>query len=472
MLSLRMRLALVYAGVFFITGLLLLLLPFFQVKDAVHVGSGALPPPPSVSTGPLISQPVALVVLAVISLGLGWLIAGRLLRPLRVITATAREISATNLSRRLNLGPRRHRDEFAELGETLDGLLQRLQASFDSQRHFVANAAHELRTPLTAERALLQVALADPGADTGTLRAACAEVLRLGERTEGLIDALLTLATGEQGVERPEPFDLAELAGKTVAGRGGEAAARGLRVDEALGTAPAAGDARLAESLVANLVDNALRHNTADGWISVTTGILDGHAILAVRNTGPAVPPGEVDRLFEPFRRLGGSRLSRAASGFPASSVPKNSGTGSGSGHGLGLAIVAAIARAHDATITARARPEGGLDVQVSFPGPAPRLGTGSGVAQPEDEVAEDHRAERPQAQDTQALPGSKRQGVHAHGVQDVLSGGHRAGLFHVPGPGGVRDEGRGDREHEQQAEDEPDRHTGVPDGRGDPEGE
>jgi signal transduction histidine kinase len=179
--SLRMRLALLYAGVFFATGLLLLVVPFFRVKDTVHAGSGAVAPPPSVSTGTLVSQPVALVVLAVVSLGLGWLIAGRLLRPLRLITATATEISATNLSRRLNLGGRRRRDEFTELGETLDGLLRRLEASFVSQRHFVANASHELRTPLTAERALLQVALADPDADTATLRTACEQVLALGE---------------------------------------------------------------------------------------------------------------------------------------------------------------------------------------------------------------------------------------------------------------------------------------------------
>jgi signal transduction histidine kinase len=362
MLSLRTRLALLYAAVFFATGLLLFVAPFFSVESVKRAGSPA-PATTHVSVGPLISAPEALVVLAVVSIGLGWLISGRLLRPLRVITATAQEISATNLSRRLDTanGGTARRDEFGELSETLNGLFGRLQASFDSQRHFVANAAHELRTPLTAERALLQVALADPDADTGTLRAACQQVLRVGERTERLIDALLTLASGERGLDRREPFDLAELAGKITDSRGGEAAARGLRVDRVLAAAPAAGDARLAESLVANLVDNALRHNTAGGWISVTTGILDGHAILAVRNTGPAVPPDEVERLFEPFRRLGGSRLSRAAD---------SGGAGDDAGHGLGLAIVAAIARAHDAAVTARARPEGGLDIQVSFPEP------------------------------------------------------------------------------------------------------
>jgi signal transduction histidine kinase len=355
MLSLRMRLALLYAGVFFATGLLLLVIPFLRVKETAHVGSGAAPPP-SVSTGTLVSQPAALVVLALVSLGLGWLIVGRLLRPLRLITATAREISATNLSRRLNLGGHRRQDEFTELGETLDGLLRRLEASFVSQRHFVANASHELRTPLTAERALLQVALADPDADTATLRTACEQVLALGERTGRLIDALLTLANGEQGVERRESFDLADLAGKVLEGRRDEAAGRGLRVDAELLPAPAEGDPRLAESLVANLVDNALRHNVTDGWLSVTTRCADGQAIVSVRNTGPRIPPADLDSLFEPFRRLRGDRVNHQH-------LPDRDGA-----HGLGLAIVKAIARAHDAAVTAHPRYEGGLDIEVAFP--------------------------------------------------------------------------------------------------------
>jgi signal transduction histidine kinase len=395
MLSLRTRLALLYAGVFFTTGLVLFVVPFFSVSSVKRAGSPA-PVMTHVTTGPLISQPAALVVLAAISIGLGWLIAGRLLRPLRVITATAQEISATNLSRRLETGngDTARRDEFGELSETLNGLFGRLQASFDSQRHFVANAAHELRTPLTAERAVLQVALSDPAADVASLRAACAEVLTLGERTERLIDALLTLASGERGIDQREPFDLAGLAGKVTASRGGEAAHRGLRVDEALAAAPTVGDVRLAESLVANLVDNALRHNTVGGWVSLASGIRDGRAVLTVRNSGPVVPPQEVERLFEPFRRLSGTRLSQVTGTGPPGSGGTNSGAagsgapdsgppGSGAarsagddaGHGLGLAIVAAIARAHDAPVTARARPEGGLDIQVSFPEPALAIG-------------------------------------------------------------------------------------------------
>jgi signal transduction histidine kinase len=351
-----MRLALLYAAVFFISGLVLIAIPLLGVQQTVRaVGQSAGAARHSVGlAGPVIDQAIGLAVLAVISFGLGWLIAGRLLRPLRTITATARDISATNLHRRLNLGGRR--DEFTELGETLDDLFGRLEASFDSQRHFVANASHELRTPLTAERTLLQVALADPDAGAGALRNACEEVLALGEQTERLIEALLTLASSEQGVERREPFDVAKLASKVVSARYDEATRLDARIDAAFAAAPTAGDPSLAESLVANLVDNALRYNVVGGWVSVSTRRADGRAVLSVRNTGPVIPPQEVGRLFEPFRRLGDERVSRPAGGR-------------GAGHGLGLAIVRAIASAHGAALTAHARPEGGLDIEVSFPG-------------------------------------------------------------------------------------------------------
>jgi signal transduction histidine kinase len=283
-----------------------------------------------------------------ISLGAGWLIAGRVLRPLRTITATARDISARNLHQRLGLdGPQ---DEFTELGETLDGLFERLEGSFESQRHFVANASHELRTPLAAERTLLQVALADPDATAATLRATCEELLALGEQQERLIEALLTLASSERGIERWEPFDLAEIAGKVILDRQDQAERRGLRVATTLSAAPATGDPSLAESLVANLVDNAIRHNRTGGSVEIRTGITDGLATVSVSNTGLTVPADEVDRLFQPFQRLGSDRLRHQA------------------GHGLGLAIVRAIAGVHNATLDARARPEGGLAIEVRFP--------------------------------------------------------------------------------------------------------
>jgi signal transduction histidine kinase len=352
--SLRLKLALLYAVAFFVLGLVLVVSPFFTVRETVQAGNpNAIPQRSLGAFPPLTTQVIAVVVLAVISFGLGWLIAGRLLRPLRTITATARDISATNLHRRLNLGDRH--DEFAVLGETLNDLFERLAASFKSQQHFVANASHELRTPLTAERTLLQVALADPGADVGTLRTACEEVLQLGAQTERLIDALLTLASSERGIERREPFDLAEIAGKVVHACHQEAKHRGIHIRANLATAPTAGDPSLAESLVANLVDNALRYNVPSaGWIDISTSPAGERAVLSVGNTGPVIPPGEVDRLFQPFRRLGSDRI-------------RSTG-----GHGLGLAIVHAIAGTHGAALIARARPEGGLDIEVGFPCPSP----------------------------------------------------------------------------------------------------
>lgn len=291
---------------------------------------------------------VMVAVIAAVALGIGWLIAGRVLRPLRTITATAREISATNLHQRLTVaGPD---DEFRQLGDTLDGLFGRLEASFQAQRHFVANASHELRTPLTAEKTVLQVALADPEATTATLRSACEKALQWNEQQERLIDALLTLASSERGIERWEPFNLADLAGKAILDRHQDAERRNIRIDSALSAAPVTGDPALAESLIANLLSNAIRHNLDGGRVEVSTGLTDGRAIVTVSNTGPLIPADEVDRLFQPFQRLGSQRLRPAG------------------GHGLGLPIVSAIVSVHGAALTASARPEGGLGITVSFP--------------------------------------------------------------------------------------------------------
>jgi signal transduction histidine kinase len=344
--SLRTRLALLYGAVFLVLALVVLAIPFLAVSETAHVGSTAPPviSPPGRSLFPQVA--VVLLTLAVavaVSLGFGWLLAGRLLRPLRAIVATARDITATNLSRRLRTGDRD--DEFSRLGQTLNDLFARLEASFESQRHFVANAAHELRTPLAAERTVLQVALGDPEPSVDTLRAACDEVLRLGRQQEKLIDALLTLAGSERGISRPEPFDLAVVAA---------AVTRDVTIDARLGPAPADGDPQLAESLVANLVGNALRHNVPGGWAEIETGTAAGRAIVRVTNTGPVIPPGELDRLFQPFQRLGDERVRHRRD--------------DGHGLGLGLAIVHAIAVAHGAELTAHARPEGGLDITVSFP--------------------------------------------------------------------------------------------------------
>ncbi|HEY3981383.1 MAG TPA: HAMP domain-containing sensor histidine kinase [Streptosporangiaceae bacterium] len=359
--SLRRRLALLYGGLFFASGAGLLAVALLGAGSLQHAtpapGAGSAASraigvaghPAGPGLGQLIPYSAAgLAVLAALSVPLGWAVAGRALRPFWAIVAAAQRISASSLHERLS--PASPYDEFRELGATLDGLFGRLEASFAWQRHFVANASHELRTPLTVERTLLQVALADPDAPAPELRAACEKVLRLGEQQERLIDGLLTLASSERGIERWEPFDLAQVAGQAVADRRPEAGRRGLQVSASLAPAAAAGDPSLAASLVANLADNALRHNLAGGWVEVATATGAGVATVAVRNSGPVIPPGEVGRLVRPFERLGHPRVRRA------------------DGHGLGLAIVCAIARAHGASVTATARPAGGLDIEVSFP--------------------------------------------------------------------------------------------------------
>jgi signal transduction histidine kinase len=280
--------------------------------------------------------------------GLGWIAAGRVLRPLRSITATARTISAGSLHQRLALeGPD---DEFKQLGDTLDDLLGRLEASFEAQRRFVANASHELRTPLTVERAVLQVALADPNATTESLRAACAELLATQDEHEQLLESLLTLASSERGLERREPVDLQPLAESVLDASRGQIERAGLTLTTSLEPAPSTGDAALIRRLIVNLIDNAIDYNTEGGRLEVATASDASHAVLTVSNTGPSIPPEETQRLFEPFQRLTAQRTDTTGH------------------HGLGLSIVRAIADAHDADLTPRAQPAGGLAVTVRFP--------------------------------------------------------------------------------------------------------
>ena len=213
----------------------------------------------------------------------------------------------------------------------------------------MANASHELRTPLTAEKTLLQVALADPDATTTTLRSACEKALQWSDQQARLIDGLLTLASSERGIERWEPFDLAEIVSGVLVDHRHETDQRGIHVEAALAAAPAIGDPALVESMLVNLIGNAVLHNLDGGRIRISTAVLNGLPVVTVGNAGPVIPPSEVDRLFQPFQRMGSERLH----------------TG---GHGLGLAIVSAIAAVHGAALTANARPEGGLDVKVIFP--------------------------------------------------------------------------------------------------------
>jgi len=298
--------------------------------------------------GLLINSGIALAIMAVLSIWLGWLVAGRALRPLRTITNAARDISASSLHKRLALGG--PDDELAQLANTFDDLLARLEAAFDAQRRFVANASHELRTPLTLERTLVEVALADPNATVETLRATCERVLAAGEQQERLIEALLTLSRSQRGLDHREIFDLATVTADVLATRHPDAEQRQLRLDVKLAPAPVAGDRRLAERLIANLIDNALRHNHPAGQVEITTTSQAGKSLLSISNSGPVVPPAETDRLLQPFQRLASDR------------------DAGDDGLGLGLSIVHAIAVAHDATLTARAQTDGGLAMEVSFP--------------------------------------------------------------------------------------------------------
>jgi signal transduction histidine kinase len=299
-----------------------------------------------------IESAIALAIMAIISALLGWYVAGRVLRPLRTITAAAQQISEANLHRRLDLpGPR---DELRTLADTIDSLLGRLEKAFDAQRRFVANASHELRTPLTAVRALLEMAISDPHATVGSFRETCREALEESEQQEQLIDALLALAQGQRGLDQRIPVDLAMITGEVLKTHQPEAEEHHIRLDVALPSggrrAIVAGDRRLLARLISNLVQNAIRHNIPDGEVNVRVNARAGQATLTVSNTGREIPADEIDRLLQPFQRLAADRL------------------GHRDGFGLGLSIVAAITAAHDARLDVRPGDGGGLHVEVAFP--------------------------------------------------------------------------------------------------------
>ena len=322
----------------------------------------------------LVNSAIALGIVAVLALLAGWLIAGRMLRPIRTITRTARRISSTSLHERLALdGPE---DELKELGDTLDGLFARLEGAFEAQRHFVANASHELRTPLTAERNLLQVALDDPDMSNAEWRATAEEVLESNDEQANLIDALLTLASSESGLHGYETLDLATAVSGSLVDLQPEIDLRGIHVEGVTAPALLDGDPLLVERLAANLLTNAVRHNVADGRVDVVTGVKDGKASLTVTNTGPIIPPDELERLFQPFQRLDPSRTHHR------------------DGHGLGLSIVRAIAAAHGATIRATPVRNGGVSIEVVFPRPAVRP-----------QVDDDDTGRRPTTAPTEGVP-------------------------------------------------------------------
>ena len=349
--TLRRRLTLLYSVLFFIGGVGLLAitaaLGWNQPQSAI-LGR----PPAQAAAVPgthlLLHPIIALGIWALVSVALGWLAAGRTLRPLREITAATRQISEDDLDRRLAMpGPG---NELKDLADTIDGLLARLQAAFDAQRNFIANAAHELRTPLTLERAMLEVALADPAATAETLRATCQDVLEAGRHTEQLIEALLTLARSQRGLDHREPVDLAVITGDVLHTLENDAARDGLTIHASITAAPVLGDARLLQRLAANLIGNAISHNIPHGRIDVHVTASGARPRLTITNTGPVIPASQATRLLQPFQRRSGSRLA------------------STEGLGLGLSIVAAITKAHQGSLSINPGPHGGLHVEVSFP--------------------------------------------------------------------------------------------------------
>jgi signal transduction histidine kinase len=368
--TVRLRLTAIYGGLFLLSGGVLLTITYVLVAGfpSQLVGSPPKGAPPGGPYNPfviaakvsaaqlhdlLVRSGIALGIMAVISLWLGWLVAGRALKPLRVITAATKAISEDNLHRRLALqGPD---DEIKDLADTIDGLLTRLEGAFDAQRNFVANASHELRTPLTLAQALLQMSLRDPHTTAASFRSTCEEVLTAGQQQEKLIESLLVLARSQRGLDHHEPVDLAAIAADTAEAHQAAADAQGLHIEVSAQPAIASGDTNLIDRLVTNLVENAIRYNTPGGHVHVLVQRHDGHATLRVDNTGPQIRQDDVARLLQPFQRATTSRI----------------GDPEGLGLGLGLSIVAAIAHAHHATLSARAKPHGGLDICVRFPPPA-----------------------------------------------------------------------------------------------------
>lgn len=372
--TIRIRLTLLYGGMFLIAGIMLLSIIYLLAAQAISTGNQ--PPFKIVSATGLIKVAsttcsgltaesgltqfnsavsacidhqrqaalddllsrslLALLGLAVIAFAFGYAMAGRVLSPLGRITRTARAVAGSDLSRRIELdGPD---DELKELADTFDDMLERLQRAFTAQQRFVGNASHELRTPLAINRTLLEVHLSDPGAPV-ELQQLGKTLLATNERSEQLVEGLLLLARSDNQVVERRPVDLAEVAEQAVDQVHAEAAAKGVVIRGEQKTAVVQGNGVLLERIALNLVQNAVRYNVPEGgWVEVTTDVRHGQAVLVVSNTGPVVPAYEIDNLFEPFRRLRTER------------------TGSDKGVGLGLSIVRSVARAHGGHIVAEPR--------------------------------------------------------------------------------------------------------------------
>ncbi|MEU1530696.1 sensor histidine kinase [Streptomyces fagopyri] len=379
--TIRIRLTLLYGGMFLIAGIMLLSIIYLLAAQALNVGSELpfriisgqvgsstcnFPSAPSEAElnaamnacanqqrqhalDDLLSRSLlALLGLAIIAFAFGYAMAGRVLSPLGRITRTARAVAGSDLSRRIELdGPD---DELKELADTFDDMLERLQRAFTAQQRFVGNASHELRTPLAINRTLLEVHLSDPGAPV-ELQQLGKTLLATNERSEQLVEGLLLLARSDNQIVERKPVDLAEVASQAVDQVHAEAEAKGVRIRGERAAAVVQGNGVLLERIALNLVQNAVRYNVPEGgWVEVTTVVQHGHAVLLVSNTGPVVPAYEIDNIFEPFRRLRTER------------------TGSDKGVGLGLSIARSVARAHGGHIAAEPREGGGLVMRVTLP--------------------------------------------------------------------------------------------------------
>jgi signal transduction histidine kinase len=359
--SVRMRLTLLYGVLFFFAGGLLLFVTTILVADILNhidvvggygVTDQELREFRRQYIGQTMSQLIgrsllALAGVGVIALVLGYFVADRALSPLQKVTSAARRLSESTLHERIALeGPK---DEIKELADTFDAMLERLSQAFDSQRRFVGNASHELRTPLAINRTLLEVALTDPEA-SDDLKAVGRTLLANNARHERLIEGLLLLARSERELTTRTPVDLVEVAATVLETTGKRADPGEVGIHPELTPGPTVGDPVLLEHLVSNLVENAIKHNVDGGEVWVRTGVLDGFAAVQVENTGLAVPAYEVDRLFEPFRRLNTDRIESAK------------------GAGLGLSIVRSVVRAHRGSVCATPRQGGGLIITVRLP--------------------------------------------------------------------------------------------------------
>jgi signal transduction histidine kinase len=381
-LSARSRLTLVYASLFILGGAALVLITYLLVASTLHptttpripariqqalaqclqaartgragvtqkcaavyangVQAGAAAQRSTTLTHLLTYSLLTLAGVTLLAAAAGWIVAGRILRPVHRLTAAARAASEQDLSQRIALqGPR---DELRELADTFDTMLERLDRVFASQRQFIANASHELRTPLTVMRTAMDVVLAKPEPTRDELISMAADVRQAVDHAERLIEALLVLARNDQARALTDPLDLAAVAEDALEGR----TANGITTIAALGEAPVTGDRVLLERLVNNLLDNAERYNIAGGTVAISTTTDNGLSLVQVVNTGTLVPAGMVERLFLPFTRLDDRTRH--------------------DGFGLGLTLVSSIAAVHGGTVRATAVPAGGLDITVRFP--------------------------------------------------------------------------------------------------------